>query len=87
MSFLISSPKQQQEVSPPSWDNPDDPDCRAMRKKTHMPEVAYYREKRQRASDLIDLAGTNGVPHRAVVADCWYGIEYLSTLLRMKAAR
>jgi SRSO17 transposase len=58
---------------PRSWDDPDDPDCRAMRKKTHMPEDAHYREKWQMALDLIDLGGTNGIPHRAVVADCWYG--------------
>jgi len=56
---------------PRSWDNPDD--CRAMRKKTHMPEEAHYREKWQMALDLIDLARTNGIPHRAVVADSWYG--------------
>jgi SRSO17 transposase len=58
---------------PSSWDNPDAPDCQAMRKKTHVPEDAHYREKWQMGLDLIDLAGMNGVPHRAVVADSWYG--------------
>jgi SRSO17 transposase len=44
-----------------------------MRKKSHMPAEAHYREKWQMALDLIDLAGTDGVPYRAVVADSWYG--------------
>jgi SRSO17 transposase len=38
-----------------------------------MPKEAHYREKWQMALDLIDLARTDGVPHRAVVADSWYG--------------
>lgn len=58
---------------PLSWDAPDSADCQAMRKKTYMPKEAHYREKWQMALDLIDLARTDGVPHRAVVADSWYG--------------
>jgi SRSO17 transposase len=55
---------------PESWDNPE---CLALRKKTNMPEDVHYREKWQIAMELIDLAGADGVSHRAVVADSWYG--------------
>lgn len=58
---------------PKSWDNLDDPECRAMRKKTHMPDSARYREKWEIALEQIDLARAQGVPHRAVVSDGWYG--------------
>jgi SRSO17 transposase len=58
---------------PKSWDNLEDPECILMRKKTRMPETALYREKWQIALDQIDLALQERVPHRAVVADCWYG--------------
>lgn len=58
---------------PRYWDNPDDPDCEVLRKKTYMPEDARYREKWQMALYLIDLVRTDDVPHRAVVADSWYG--------------
>ena len=58
---------------PKSWDDSDDPGCVAMRKKTYMPVDVHYREKWQMALDLIDQAKSDGVPHRAVVADGWYG--------------
>jgi len=58
---------------PKSWDNLEDPECVLMREKTRMPETAHYREKWQIALEQIDLARQEGVPHRAVVADCWYG--------------
>jgi SRSO17 transposase len=58
---------------PQSWDNPEDPECLVLRKKTHMPEDVHYREKWQMALELIDLAEADGVSHRAVVADSWYG--------------
>jgi len=58
---------------PQSWDNPEDSDCKALRKKTRMPEDAHYKEKWQMALALIDLAGADGVSHRAVAADSWYG--------------
>jgi hypothetical protein len=41
---------------PQSWDNPNDPECVDMRKKTHMPADVYYWEKWQMALDLIDQA-------------------------------
>jgi SRSO17 transposase len=44
-----------------------------MRKKTYMPADVHYREKWQMALDLIDQARSDGAPHRAVVADGWYG--------------
>jgi len=58
---------------PKSWDKLDDPECEVMRKKTRMPEAAHYREKWRMALEQIDLARNDGVPHRAVVADAWYG--------------
>ena len=58
---------------PQSWDNPDDPECVDMRKKTYMPEDVHHRAKWQMALDLIDKARSDGAPHRAVVADSWYG--------------
>jgi hypothetical protein len=58
---------------PQSWDNREDPDCVMMRNKTRMPETTHYREKWQIALDQIDRAGLDGAPHRAVVADGWYG--------------
>jgi len=58
---------------PQSWDNPDDPECVAMRKKTYMPEDVHYQGKWQMALKLIDQARADKVPHRAVVADGWYG--------------
>jgi SRSO17 transposase len=58
---------------PKSWDVPEDAACLALRKKTRMPEAAHYREKWQMALTLIDLARADGVSHRAVVADSWYG--------------
>jgi len=58
---------------PQSWDNPDDPHCVEKRTKTSMPENVRYKEKWRMALDLIDQARADGVPHRAVVADAWYG--------------
>jgi len=58
---------------PKSWDQLEDAGCVLMREKTHMPENARYREKWQIALEQIDIARKEGVPHRAVVADCWYG--------------
>ena len=58
---------------PRSWDDPENPECLAFRKKTHMPEDVHYQEKWQMALGLIDLADGDGVSHRAVVADSWYG--------------
>jgi len=58
---------------PESWDNLEDSECLVLRKKTHMPEDIHYREKWQMALALIDLADADGVPHRAVIADSWYG--------------
>lgn len=58
---------------PKSWDNLEDPECFLMRGKTRMPETVRYREKWQIALEQIDLAQQEGVPHRAVIADAWYG--------------
>jgi len=58
---------------PESWDDPGDPECVEMRKKTYMPEDVHYRQKWQMALDLIDQAIIDGASHRAVVADGWYG--------------
>jgi len=58
---------------PESWDKIEDPHCRAKRKKTHMPETAHHKEKWRMALEQIDLARADGIPHRAVVADSWYG--------------
>lgn len=58
---------------PESWDNPEDSECLALRKKTRMPEDIRHREKWLMALELIDLADADGVPHRAVIADSWYG--------------
>ena len=58
---------------PESWDDLNDPECRVMRNKTHMPDSARYREKWKIALEQIDLACAQGVPHRAVVSDGWYG--------------
>ena len=58
---------------PESWDNSENPECLALREKTNMPEDVHYREKWQMALGLIDLAEADGVSHRAVVADSWYG--------------
>jgi SRSO17 transposase len=58
---------------PRSWDNQDDPECVDMRKKTYMPADVHHQAKWQMALDLIDQARSDDVPHRAVVADSWYG--------------
>ena len=58
---------------PESWDQRDDPECLARRQKTRMPDSARYRAKWNIALEQIDLARQDAVPHRAVVADAWYG--------------
>jgi SRSO17 transposase len=58
---------------PKSWDDPDDAQCALKRQKTRMPDTARYKEKWRMALEQIDLASANGVPHRAVVTDSWYG--------------
>lgn len=58
--------------TPESWDQPDDA-CVERRKKTHMPESARHRPKWRMALDFIDMAQKDNVPHRAVLADGWYG--------------
>ena len=58
--------------TPESWDQPDD-SCAAKRKKTHMPESVHHKSKWRMALDFIDLAQKDNVPHRAVLADGWYG--------------
>ena len=65
---------------PESWDKIEDSHCRAKRKKTHMPETAHHKEKWRMALEQIDLVRADGIPHRAVVADSWYGnIKEVST--------
>ncbi|MGB5157319.1 MAG: IS701 family transposase [Desulfobacterales bacterium] len=58
---------------PKQWDDLENPDCHVRRKKTKMPETAHHKEKWRMALEQIDLARFDGVPHRAVVADSWYG--------------
>lgn len=58
---------------PESWDLKDDADCDAMRNKTKIPEIAHHKPKWLMALDFVDLARKNQVPHRAVLADGWYG--------------
>ena len=58
---------------PESWDDPKNPECVEMRKKTHMPKDVHYREKWRMALDMVDQAIKDQTPHRAVVADGWYG--------------
>ena len=58
---------------PESWDKIDDPECVALRKKTKMPETVCHKTKWEMALDLVDLARKDQVPHRAVLADSWYG--------------
>jgi len=55
---------------PKVWDTPE---WVSLREKSRMPETAHHREKWQIALDQIDHARADGVPHRAVVADSWYG--------------
>ena len=58
---------------PESWDATDDLDCATRRTKTKMPESAHYRPKWRIALELLDEALDDQVPHRAIVADGWYG--------------
>ena len=58
---------------PESWDQTDNADCIAKRKKTRIPESAHYKPKWRIALDFIALARKDQVPHRAVLADGWYG--------------
>lgn len=58
--------------TPESWDQPND-DCVVKRKKAHMPESAHHKPKWRMALDFVDMAQKDNVPHRAVLADGWYG--------------
>jgi SRSO17 transposase len=58
---------------PESWDKEADPECDLRRNKTKMPSSAHYRPKWRIALELLDQARADQVPHRAVVADGWYG--------------
>lgn len=58
---------------PESWDQVGDPECDLRRSKTKMPESVRYRPKWRIALELLDQARADQVPHRAVVADGWYG--------------
>jgi SRSO17 transposase len=58
---------------PKVWDDPGNPQIALKRKKTRMPETAHYKEKWRIALEQIETARANGTPHRAVVADSWYG--------------
>jgi SRSO17 transposase len=58
---------------PEEWDQVDNEACVALRKKTKMPESARYKSKWRIALDLVELARKDQVPHRAVLADGWYG--------------
>lgn len=57
---------------PESWDQDND-ECAEKRKKVHMPESAHHKSKWRMALDFVDLARKDNVPHRAVLADGWYG--------------
>ena len=57
---------------PVSWDQDTD-ECAEKRKKVHMPASAYHKSKWRMALDFVDLARKDNVPHRAVLADGWYG--------------
>jgi len=58
---------------PKSWDKFEVPESILKREKTRMPEEAHFREKWEIALEQIELANRDGVPHRCVVADSWYG--------------
>lgn len=57
---------------PESWDC-DDAECIRRRSTTKMPESVRYRPKWRIALELLDEATSRQVPHRAVIADSWYG--------------
>jgi SRSO17 transposase len=57
---------------PESWDQQND-ECVEKRKKVHMPESVHHKPKWRMALDFVDLARKDNVPHRAVLADGWYG--------------
>jgi len=57
---------------PESWDQDND-ECAEKRKKVHMPVSAHHKSKWRMALDFVDLACKDNVPHRAVLADGWYG--------------
>jgi len=57
---------------PESWDG-DDAECLGRRAKTKMPDSVRHRPKWRIALELLDEAASREVPHRAVVADGWYG--------------
>jgi SRSO17 transposase len=57
---------------PESWDQDND-ECVEKRKKAHMPESVHHKSKWRMAIDFVDLARKDNVPHRAILADGWYG--------------
>lgn len=57
---------------PESWDQDND-ECVEKRKKAHMPESVHHKSKWRMALDFVDLARKDKVPHRAILADGWYG--------------
>ena len=57
---------------PESWGQDND-ECAEKRKKVHMPASAHHKSKWRMALDFVDLARKDNVPHRAVLADGWYG--------------
>lgn len=58
---------------PEEWDRVEDEACAALRKKTKIPESARHRAKWRIALDFVEMARKDQVPHRAVLADGWYG--------------
>ena len=58
---------------PQVWDDLGNPQIPLKRKKTRMPETAHHKQKWRIALEQIATAKTDGIPHRAVVADSWYG--------------
>jgi SRSO17 transposase len=57
---------------PESWDCGDAESVRR-RSKAKMPDSARYQPKWRIALEMVDEASAKGVPHRAVLADSWYG--------------
>lgn len=55
---------------PPPWDNTEDPECQARRKKTRLPEEVRHREKSAMALQQLAQAVAEGITHHGVfVAD------------------
>jgi SRSO17 transposase len=58
---------------PKLWDDLENPQVVLKREKTRMPKTGRYREKWRIALGQIEMARSHRIPHRAVVADSWYG--------------